>query len=87
MRKHQEALLTDERVALVTGDGRLGYPPGAPYDVIHVGAAFSELPRVVLEQLRVGGMIVSPVGRQEQALVQVVREGPGTFTEVRHLDP
>ena len=29
---------------LVCGDGRAGYPPAAPYDAIHVGAAALEIP-------------------------------------------
>lgn len=29
------------------GDGRLGYPEKAPYDVIHVGAAAPEVPQEV----------------------------------------
>ena len=29
------------------GDGRLGYPEGAPYDAIHVGAAAPTLPKAV----------------------------------------
>jgi len=35
------------KIALITGDGRLGHPPGAPYDAIHVGAAASGLPQPV----------------------------------------
>lgn len=29
------------------GDGRLGYPDGAPYDAIHVGAAAATVPKAV----------------------------------------
>lgn len=29
------------------GDGRLGFPEGAPYDAIHVGAAASAVPKSV----------------------------------------
>lgn len=29
------------------GDGRLGYPDGAPYDAIHVGAAAAAVPKAV----------------------------------------
>jgi len=32
---------------LVVGDGRLGYPEGAPYSAIHVGAAAPVLPQAV----------------------------------------
>lgn len=29
------------------GDGRLGFPDGAPYDAIHVGAAAPTVPKAV----------------------------------------
>lgn len=32
------------------GDGRLGYPDGAPYDAIHVGAAAATVPKAVRTQ-------------------------------------
>lgn len=31
------------------GDGRLGFPDGAPYDAIHVGAAAATIPKAVRE--------------------------------------
>jgi len=42
-------------------DGRLGYPDGAPYDAIHVGAAAPTVPKALLKQLKVGGRLVIPV--------------------------
>ena len=47
IQKDQPHLLSSGRVELVTGDGRLGYPPRAPYDAIHVGAAAPVLPETV----------------------------------------
>jgi protein-L-isoaspartate(D-aspartate) O-methyltransferase len=79
VRKRHPGLIDSGRVALLTADGRLGYAAHAPYDAIHVGAAFDELPRGVLAQLRVGGALVAPVGRGEQALVLVTRENHDTF--------
>ncbi|MDA1257804.1 MAG: protein-L-isoaspartate(D-aspartate) O-methyltransferase [Chloroflexi bacterium] len=40
----------------------LGWPEGAPYDGIIVSAGAPELPLALLEQLRVGGRMVVPVG-------------------------
>ena len=37
-------LLENGTLKLVVGDGRKGYQPSAPYDVIHVGAAAPEIP-------------------------------------------
>lgn len=40
-------LMETERVVLVSGDGRKGYPSEAPFDAIHVGAAAPTLPEPV----------------------------------------
>lgn len=49
-------------IELVVGDGRLGWPAGAPYDAIHVGAAAPRLPKELAEQLAPGGRMVVPTG-------------------------
>ena len=55
-------------VTVHSGDGRLGLPEEAPFDVIVVGAAPPEIPRPLLEQLAVGGRLVIPVGVERQSL-------------------
>jgi protein-L-isoaspartate(D-aspartate) O-methyltransferase len=61
-----------KNVALVVGDGTLGWPPGAPYDRIIVTAAAAKLPEPLFSQLREGGVLVIPVGTAEsQALVAI----------------
>lgn len=64
-RKHHGELLDTDRLLFVTGDGRMGYPPRAPYDLIHVGAAAGrEVPEALLEQLAPGGLLILPVGQR-----------------------
>eukprot|EP00834_Sanchytrium_tribonematis_P006954 NODE_567_length_5957_cov_0.651588.p4 type:complete len:151 gc:universal NODE_567_length_5957_cov_0.651588:3504-3052(-) len=58
-----------------TVDGRFGYKPYAPYDVIHVGAAASELHSDLLQQLSNHGRLLIPVGKQDQKLMLVTRNG------------
>jgi protein-L-isoaspartate(D-aspartate) O-methyltransferase len=59
---------------LVFGDGLLGVPEGAPYDLIIVAAAGLTLPDELLLQMAVGGRLVAPVaeldGRQSLHLVE-----------------
>jgi protein-L-isoaspartate(D-aspartate) O-methyltransferase len=49
-------------VEVVVGDGTLGWPDAAPYDAIVVAAAAPRVPAPWLEQLRIGGHVVMPVG-------------------------
>jgi protein-L-isoaspartate(D-aspartate) O-methyltransferase len=51
------------RVNVVTGDGTLGWPDGAPYDAIVAAATGPSLPRAWIDQLAPGGRIVMPVGQ------------------------
>ena len=44
-------------------DGHLGWPSQAPFDGIIVTAAATEVPADLLDQLRVGGVMVAPVQR------------------------
>jgi protein-L-isoaspartate(D-aspartate) O-methyltransferase len=59
--QHDSDLLRSH-IKLAVSDGTKGYPDGAPYDVIHVGAAAERVPGPLLQQLKVGGMMLIPVG-------------------------
>ncbi|PSR57065.1 protein-L-isoaspartate O-methyltransferase [Adhaeribacter arboris] len=63
------------------GDGSEGLPQEAPFDKILVTAGAPVIPKSLLEQLKVGGALVIPVGdEQSQKMVRVVRETPDEFT-------
>jgi protein-L-isoaspartate(D-aspartate) O-methyltransferase len=67
-----------DNVELFTGDGSCGMPDRAPYDAIVVSAAFPEVPPPLVEQLRLGGRLVQPIGsgvREEVVLFQRTAAG------------
>jgi protein-L-isoaspartate(D-aspartate) O-methyltransferase len=47
-------------VTVVTDDGVIGYPPGAPYDRVIATAACQDIPYRWVEQTRPGGRILAP---------------------------
>lgn len=55
------------RVMLRTGDGYVGWPEAAPFDVVLVTAAPDQVPRPLLEQLAPRGRLVIPVGPRNAA--------------------
>jgi protein-L-isoaspartate(D-aspartate) O-methyltransferase len=63
-------------VAVLVGDGTIGWSRYAPYDAILVAAGGPEIPRPLVEQLAEGGRMLIPVGgRDMQHLVLVTRRG------------
>lgn len=75
------ARLGFDRVHVRSGDGYRGWPEHAPFDAILVTAAPPEVPAPLLEQLRVGGRLVVPVG--EVGAVQSLEVHERTETGVR----
>lgn len=65
------------------GDGYKGWPTEAPFDKILITAAPEELPLALTEQLRIGGLLVAPVGKQgNQRMIRVTREENGLHEEL-----
>jgi protein-L-isoaspartate(D-aspartate) O-methyltransferase len=69
------ARLGYDSVEVVTGDGTLGWQEAAPYQAIIAAASGPRVPEAWLDQLAVGGRIVTPLGapRGAQRLVVVRR--------------
>lgn len=67
------------------GDGAAGWPEQAPFDRIIVTAAAEDAPTQLLDQLRVGGVMVAPVGYADygQQLIKAVKTISGIeYTEL-----
>lgn len=70
-------------VAILVGDGTIGWSRYAPYDAILVAAAAPAPPEPLIEQLAIGGRMLVPVGSLEaQQLVMVTRTEAGHDEEV-----
>jgi protein-L-isoaspartate(D-aspartate) O-methyltransferase len=58
------------------GDGSNGLPAFAPYDKIIITAAAPTLPKPLIDQLKIGGIMVIPVGDDKlQRMVKVTKKG------------
>ncbi|MBO6213568.1 protein-L-isoaspartate(D-aspartate) O-methyltransferase [Algoriella xinjiangensis] len=55
------------------GDGYKGLPSFAPFDKIIVTAGAPEIPKDLLQQLKIGGIMVIPVGEQSQQMIVIIR--------------
>ena len=69
-----------ENVTVIHSDGSLGLPEHAPYDRISVAATAPSIPEPLKQQLKSGGKMVLPVGRDSQELYLVTRKN-GFFVE------
>jgi len=68
-----------DNVTVITGDGTSGLPEQAPFDRIIVTAAAEDPPAILVDQLRVGGIMILPVGQSDtvQHLIKVVKTVDG----------
>lgn len=67
------------------GDGMEGKPAYGPYDKILITAAADQIPEKLLQQLKVGGIIVIPVGgRFSQSMMKIVKISDTDFKKTSH---
>ncbi len=73
--KERLSKLDISNVTIILGDGFLGYKNQAPFDRIIVSAAVEEIPKILLDQLKIDGIMVLPVGlpNDEQILLKVTK--------------
>lgn len=64
------------------GDGWQGWAAKGPFDAIIVTAAAESVPSALLEQLKEGGIMIIPVGVEDQQLLKIVRYGEEFHSQV-----
>ncbi|MEM9426460.1 MAG: protein-L-isoaspartate(D-aspartate) O-methyltransferase [Pseudomonadota bacterium] len=75
-------------ITAIAADGTRGLPEQAPFDRILITAAAEDPPGPLLAELKVGGIMVVPVGQSDavQALIKVTRTESGyDYDELRQV--
>ncbi|MCB0508428.1 MAG: protein-L-isoaspartate(D-aspartate) O-methyltransferase [Bacteroidetes bacterium] len=69
------------------GDGFKGHPSAAPYDKIVITAAAPEIPKNLLLQLKINGILVLPLGEGEiQEMIKITRLDKNEFEKETFLN-
>jgi protein-L-isoaspartate(D-aspartate) O-methyltransferase len=67
------------------GDGYEGKPQYGPYDGIIITAASQEVPQILLQQLKIGGKLVIPLGNYGSQVMTVIEcTGTDSFVYTEH---
>ena len=67
---------------LIFGDGYNGYKSEAPYDSILVTAGAPFIPKSLLNQLKISGKLVIPVGEKTQIMTLITRISEKKFKKI-----
>ena len=67
---------------LIFGDGYKGYESEAPYDSILVTAGAPFIPKNLLNQLKISGKLVIPVGEKTQIMTLITRISEKKFKKI-----
>jgi protein-L-isoaspartate(D-aspartate) O-methyltransferase len=76
-----------DNVSARLGDGYVGWPECGPFDAVVVTAALGEVPPPLVEQLKVGGRLVMPVGGYGTQHLTVVEKIAPDKTTTRAVAP
>jgi protein-L-isoaspartate(D-aspartate) O-methyltransferase len=83
----RNGLLNVQVKEVSAADGARGLPAEAPFDVILLSGSVAEVPRALLEQLRVGGRLGAIVGEQPVMRACIVtRTAEATWTQQEVFD-
>ena len=73
-----------KNIKLFFGDGYKGLPAFAPFDKIIVTAGAPYIPEDLKEQLKIGGILVIPVGEKIQTMITVTKISSTEYKQEEH---
>ena len=62
-----------KNIKLILGDGYGGFSAAAPFDKIIVTAGAQSIPKTLIDQLKIGGIMVIPVGDDIQEMIRITK--------------
>ena len=76
------------RIKMFLGDGNKGLPTYGPFDRIIITAAAPEIPQTLIDQLKVGGMMVIPLCENEthQTMLRLIKQEDGSLKREEYGD-
>ena len=76
------------RIKMFLGDGNKGLPTYGPFDRIIITAAAPEIPQALIDQLKVGGMMVIPLSENEncQRMLRLTKQEDGSMKREEYGD-
>ncbi len=74
-----------KNVEIIEGDGSLGLPKKSPFDRIIITAACPKVPKPLVEQLSIDGLLVAPIGEFMQSMVLLKKTKEGVKELKREL--
>ena len=76
------------RIKMFLGDGNKGLPTYGPFDRIIITAAAPEIPQALIDQLKVGGMMVIPLSENEscQTMLRLTKQEDGSLSREEYGD-
>ena len=76
------------RIKMFLGDGNKGLPTYGPFDRILITAAAPEIPQTLVDQLKVGGMMVIPLceNDEHQTMLRLTKQEDGSLKREEYGD-
>ena len=71
-------------IALYSSDGFKGLPQKAPFDKIIVTCGAVSIPPLLFEQLKIGGIMVIPIGETTQKMIKIVKIDEVNFEKTEY---